>query len=265
MYFLAEFLRSFRGARRTDPRRVPIRFLGTSGRRSYQPLLPDPRVADLLKLSHATSFREFLVGFRLLQSNSNAAAHRRSKQRPKQKPIVISSDSEGDVPLKKCRKTVPRSYVHVSSDEEEVTGSVSAAEDMGNYELEDEDVPMADVEVPIIDDPANYDPEAEPAVSFVLPEQQASSSRTTLDDPLPGSAPASHFLGFRLRSVDPTSSAATRDDYVEEIVERVLSSSEDPHRTEAQLLFMSMVFGRAGNELGRRRRDGDTKGNGRTQ
>ncbi|KAJ6495487.1 hypothetical protein C8R45DRAFT_927397 [Mycena sanguinolenta] len=174
------------------------------GEGSYQPLLPDPRVADLLKLSHATSFREFLVGFRPLQNNSNAAARRRSKQRHKQKPIVISSDSEGDVPSKKCRKTASRSYVHVLSDEEEATDSVSVVEDMGNYELEDEDIPMPDVEVPIIDDPANYDPEAEPAASFVPPEQQASSSRTTLDDPLPGSAPASHFLGFRLRSVDPT-------------------------------------------------------------
>ncbi|KAJ6451552.1 hypothetical protein C8R45DRAFT_946106 [Mycena sanguinolenta] len=235
------------------------------GEGSYQPLIPDPHVADLLKLSHVTSFRELLVGFRPLQSNSNAASRRRSKQRPKQNPIVISSDSEDNVPLGKRRKTASHSYVHVSSGEDENADSVPAVDDMGNYELEDKDVLMGDDEAPIADDPANYDPELEPAEPSVPPEQQASSSRTTLDDHPPGSSSSSHFLGFRLRPVDPPSSAATRDEYVEEIVERVLSSPEDPHRTEAQLLFMSTVFGRAGNELGRRRRDGDTKGKGHAQ
>ncbi|KAJ6481696.1 hypothetical protein C8R45DRAFT_1100125 [Mycena sanguinolenta] len=185
--------------------------------------------------------------------------------RPKQNPIVISSDSEDDVPLGKHRKTASRSYVHVSSGEDEDADSVPAVDDMGNYELEDEDDLMGDDEAPIANDPANYDPELEPAEPSVPPEQQASSSQTTLDDPPPGSSSSSHFLGFRLQPVDPTSSAATQDEYVEEIVERVLSSPEDPHRTEAQLLFMSTVFGRAGNELGRRRRDGDTKGKGRVQ
>ncbi|KAJ6506906.1 hypothetical protein C8R45DRAFT_923065 [Mycena sanguinolenta] len=233
------------------------------GEGSYQPLIPDPRVSDLLRLSHATSFRELLVGFRPLQSNSNVASRRRSKQRPKQKPIVISSDLEGDVPLRKRRKTASHSYVHISSDEDEVADSVPAVEDMGNYELGDEDVSMPDAEVPIIDDPANYDPGLDPAPSSVPLAQQASSSRVTLDDP-PQVAP-SHFLGFRLRPVDPTSSTSTRNDYVEEIIQQVLSGSEDPHRTEAQLLFMSTVFGRAGNELGRRRRNGDTKGKGREE
>ncbi|KAJ6506736.1 hypothetical protein C8R45DRAFT_922909 [Mycena sanguinolenta] len=210
---------------------------------------------------HTTSFWELLVGFRPLQSNSNATSRRRSKQRPKPKPIVISSDSEDDVPLGKRRKTASQSYVHVTSDEEEIAGSVSAVEDMGNYKLEDEDFRMTDAEVPIADDPANNDPELEPAPTKTPQGQQASSSQVTLDNPPPGSA-SSHFLGFRLRPVDPTSSTDTWDEYVEEIVDRVLSGSEDPHRTEAQLLFMSMVFGRVGNELGRRRRNGDTKGKG---
>ncbi|KAJ6458722.1 hypothetical protein C8R45DRAFT_1109835 [Mycena sanguinolenta] len=170
---------------------------------------------------------EFLVGFRPLQSNLNVASHRRSKQRPKPTTIVISSDSEDDVPLGKRRKTLRQETDYVSSGEE--SGGRTMVDDMGNYELDDEDVLMPDAQIPIADNPANYDPELEPASAEIPLGQQASSSRVTLDDPPPDSVSSSHLPSFRLRSVDPMSSATTRDDYVEEIVEQVLSSSEDPH------------------------------------
>ena len=174
---------------------------------------------------------------------------------------MISSDSGDDVPLGKCRKTTHQDPEYVSSGEERTAQPIG--EDLGNYELEDEDVSMPDVEVPIVADPANYDPELEPVPASIPSEQQVSSSQVTLDDPPPVPAGSySHFLGFRLRPVDPLSSAVTWDAYAEEIVEQVSSGTEDPHQIEAQLLFMSTVFGRAGNELGCRRRKRDTKGKG---
>ncbi|KAJ6451425.1 hypothetical protein C8R45DRAFT_946218 [Mycena sanguinolenta] len=116
----------------------------------------------------------------------------------------------------------------ISSDKHKVVDSVPVVEDMGNYELEDEDVLMPDAEVPIVDDPANYDPGLEPAPSSVPPEQQASSSRVTLDDPPPGSTSSSHFLGFRLLSVDPTSSATIRDEEIDKKTDEMMGMGINP-------------------------------------
>ena len=66
---------------------------------------------------------------------------------------MISSDSEDDVPLRKRRKSSHTEPEYVSSGEEPAVKPI--AEDLGNYELEDEDVPMPDVEIPIAADPAN--------------------------------------------------------------------------------------------------------------
>ncbi|KAF8142352.1 hypothetical protein K438DRAFT_1995041 [Mycena galopus ATCC 62051] len=126
-----------------------------------------------------------------------------------------------------------------------------AVDDMRNYDL-DGGVPMPPIDPSIAADPNNYKVELEPASPVVPLEQQASSSRTTLDDPPPvASEPAPHFLGFRLCPVEEIS-AAVRPTFVDEIVQWAIEGEEDETRVESMLLFMSAIFKifakRPGNE-----------------
>ncbi|KAF7336597.1 hypothetical protein MSAN_02291900 [Mycena sanguinolenta] len=80
---------------------------------------------------------------------------------------------------------------------------------------------------------------------------QPSSSRVAVED--------GRFLGFRLRSVAPNASSATRKEYVDEIVSWA-GSAEESWRLEAQLEVMSAVYEKARKELLRRRSRNDGKG-----
>ncbi|KAJ7353268.1 hypothetical protein DFH08DRAFT_804837 [Mycena albidolilacea] len=122
----------------------------------------------------------------------------------------------------------------------------------------DGDVSMHSPDPPIRADPRNYDPTLEPAPAAVPPEQHASSSRSTLDDP-PSNTPDLHFLRFRLRPMEALS-PSSRTAFVNEIVNWADQSGAGEERIESALLFMSAIFGQAGNMLGRRRRDRKGKG-----
>jgi hypothetical protein len=67
--------------------------------------------------------------------------------------------------------------------------------DSRNPEWVDGDVSMLSPDLPIVVDSCNYNPDLESVLAAVPPEQQASSSQATLDDPLP-SVPNPHFLRF---------------------------------------------------------------------
>jgi hypothetical protein len=109
------------------------------------------------------------------------------------------------------------------------------------------------------DDPRNYDCELEPVPDAVPVEQQASSSRTTLDDPPPWDA---RFLGFHPRSAAEIASAS-RASLVEEILQQATEDVEGEEQLESALLAMSEVFEQAGRLLGKRRRGDKGKGKGR--
>jgi hypothetical protein len=132
----------------------------------------------------------------------------------------------------------------------------AAADDPRNDDYEDEDAPMSSPEPPIAADPRNYDPELEPAPDAVPVEQQASSSRMTLDDPTPRDA---RFLRFRPRPAAEITSAS-RASLVEEILQQSAEDAEGEEQLESALLTMSEVFGQAGRLLGKRRRGGKGKG-----
>jgi hypothetical protein len=134
-----------------------------------------------------------------------------------------------------------------------------AADDPRNYDFDDEDVRTSSPEPSIAADPRNYDPELEPAPAVVPVEQQASSSRMTLDDPPLRDA---RFLGFRPRSAAEISSAS-RASLVEEILQQATEDVEGEEQLESALLAMSEVFEQAGRLLGKRRRGDKGKGKGR--
>jgi hypothetical protein len=131
-------------------------------------------------------------------------------------------------------------------------------EDLRYLEDTDEDVSMPSPDPPIGVDPRNYDPTLEPAPAAVPPEQHASSSRSTLDDPL-SNTPDSHFLRFRLHPLEALA-PSSRTAFVDEIVSWAVQSDAGEERVESALLFMSAIFSQAGNTLGRRRRDRKGKG-----
>jgi hypothetical protein len=135
----------------------------------------------------------------------------------------------------------------------------ATADDARNYDFNDEDVQMSSPEHPIAADPRNYDPELEPVPDAVPLEQQASSSRMTLDDPPPL---ATHFLGFRLCPVAEITNASCSS-LVEEVVQQVADDEDDEEQLESALLLMSEVFGQVGRRLGRKCRDDKGKGKGR--
>jgi hypothetical protein len=132
----------------------------------------------------------------------------------------------------------------------------AAADDPRNFDYEDEDVRMSSPETPIAANPRNYDPELEPAPAAVPVEQQASSSRMTLDNPTPQDA---RFLGFRPRPAAEIASAS-RASLIEEILQQSAEDVEGEEQLENALLTMSEVFGQAGRLLGKRRRGGKGKG-----
>ncbi|KAJ7237179.1 hypothetical protein B0H12DRAFT_1238280 [Mycena haematopus] len=89
--------------------------------------------------------------------------------------------------------------------------------------------------------------------SMPLHSSPASTPPPTADGRLPGSSGYSHFLGFRIRSLNPVSSAFMQDELVEEIVRNVEIHPSLAQETEANLLLMSLVFKKASGELRRRR------------
>jgi hypothetical protein len=133
------------------------------------------------------------------------------------------------------------------------------ADDPRNYDFDDEAMQMSSPEPPIAADPRNYDPELEPAPDAVPMEQQASSSRMTLDDPPPQGV---HFLGFRPRSAAEIASASHAA-LVEEILQQSAEDIGEEGQLESALLAMSEVFGQAGRLLVRRRHGDKGKGKGR--
>jgi hypothetical protein len=135
----------------------------------------------------------------------------------------------------------------------------ATADDPRNYDLEEEDARMSSPELPLAADERNYDPGLEPAPAAVPPEQQASSSHMTLDDPPPL---VTHFLGFRLRPVAEITTASCSS-LVEEVVQQAAEDADDEEQLESALLLMSEVFGQAGRCLGRKCRDDKGKGKGR--
>jgi hypothetical protein len=145
--------------------------------------------------------------------------------------------------------------VIIVTDEEVMSVEVG---DLRYPEGADEDVSMSSPDTPIGVDPRNYDPTLEPTPATVPPEQHTSSSRSTLDDPLP-QALDPHFLGFRLRPMEDLS-PSSRAAFVDEIVHWADQSGADEERVESALLFMSAIFSQAGKMLGRRRQDRKGKG-----
>jgi hypothetical protein len=134
-----------------------------------------------------------------------------------------------------------------------------AADNPRNYGFEDEGVQGSSPEPPIAADPRNYDLESEPVPDAVPVEQQASSSRMTLDDPVPRDI---RFLGFRPRPVAEIASAS-RASLVEEIMQQSTADAGDDEQLGNALLMMSEVFGQAGRLLDKRRRGDKGKGKGR--
>jgi hypothetical protein len=135
----------------------------------------------------------------------------------------------------------------------------AATDDPQNYGFKDADVQGSSPEPPIAADPHNYDLESEPVPDAVPVEQQASSSRMTLDDPIPRDV---HFLGFRPRPAAEIASAS-RVSLVEEIMQQSTADAGDEEQLENVLLIMSKVFGQAGRLLGKRRPGDKGKGKGR--
>jgi hypothetical protein len=101
--------------------------------------------------------------------------------------------SENETPAPKRRRTSrsqnPRHTSHPEvielTDEDDTPAT---ADDPRNYDFAEADVQMSSPESTIAADARNYDPELEPTPPIVPPEQQASSSRATLDDLLPAAA-----------------------------------------------------------------------------
>jgi hypothetical protein len=212
---------------------------------------------DILLIGLSYTYREFLSELRPAQRTVRAETRHRAAAaatRTSDPIVVISSDSEEDAPSSKRRKTsLPREAsspeVIVVTDED---GDLRYPEDV------DGDMPMHSPDPHIGVDPRNYDPTLEPAPAAVPPEQHASSSRSTLDDP-PSNTPDSHFVGFRLRPMEALS-PSLHTAFVDEIVNWADQSGVSEERVESALLFMSAIFSQAGNTLGRRRRDRKGKG-----
>ncbi|KAF8215538.1 hypothetical protein K438DRAFT_1954260 [Mycena galopus ATCC 62051] len=231
-----------------------VEFWEHLGSGSFHLLRPDPRTVDWMEARHSYSYRGFL-------SNLRPAQH---TTRPVLRPVAkLRTGSEDDGPVPKKRKTsragrgpsAASSPEVIMVEDEEMPAAV---DDMRNYDL-DGDLPMPPVDPSIATDPNNYDVKLEPAPPVVPPEQQASSSRTTLDNlPPVASEPALHFLGFRLRPIEEFSAAA-RPTFVDEIVQWAIEGKEDETQVESTLLFMSAIFSQAGNTLGQRRRNGKGK------
>jgi hypothetical protein len=134
-----------------------------------------------------------------------------------------------------------------------------ATDDSQNHGFEDEGVQGSSPEPPIAADPCNYDLESEPVPDAVPVEQQASSSRMTLDDPVPQDV---CFLGFRPRPAAEIASASCAS-LVEEIMQQSTADAGDEEQLGTALLMMSEVFGQAGRLLGKRSRGDKGKGKGR--
>jgi hypothetical protein len=212
---------------------------------------------DSLLIGLSFTYREFLSELRPAQRTVRTEARRRAAAaatRTSDPVVVISSDSEEDAPPSKRCKT----SLHCEAPSPEVIVVTDEDGDLRYPEDADGDVPMHSLDPPIGVDPRNYDPTLEPAPAAVPPEQHASSSRSTLDDPS-SNAPDSHFLGFRLRPMEALS-PSLRTAFVDEIVNWADQSGADEERVESVLLFMSAIFSQAGNTLGRRRRDRKGKG-----
>jgi hypothetical protein len=135
----------------------------------------------------------------------------------------------------------------------------AATDNPRNYGFKDEDMQGSSPEPPIAADPRNYDLESEPMPDVVPVEQQALSSRMTLDDPIPRDV---HFLGFRPRPAAEIASASHAS-LVEEIMQQSTADAGDEEQLGNALLVMSEVFGQAGRLLGKRRRGDKGKGKGR--
>ncbi|KAF8194459.1 hypothetical protein K438DRAFT_1761367 [Mycena galopus ATCC 62051] len=189
-----------------------VEFWEHLGSGSFHPLCPDPHTVDWMEARCSYSYREFLSDLHPAQHTTHAETCRKTAKKGGQRhgpTVVISSGSEGRGP-----SAASSPEVIVVEDEE----MVAAVDDMRNYNL-DGDVPMPPVDPSIAADPNNYDVELEPAPPVVSPEQQMSSSRTTLDNPPPVALePAPHFLGFRLRPIEEFSAAA-RPTFVDKIVQ----------------------------------------------
>jgi hypothetical protein len=205
----------------------------------------------LIGLSY--TYREFLSELRPAQCTVRAKARRRAAATATQNSdpvVVISSDSEDDAPPLKRRKMSPpreASSPEVIAVTDEEATSVEVG-DLRYPEGADEDVSLSSPDPPIRVDPYSYDPALEPAPAAVPPEQHASSSRSTLDNPS-SNAPDLHFLGFRLRPLEDLSPSSHMA-FVHKIVHWAEQSGADEERIEGALLFMSAIFSQAGNTLG---------------
>jgi hypothetical protein len=124
----------------------------------------------------------------------------------------------------------------------------AAADNLQNYDLENEDERMSSPEPPIVADHRNYNTELEPVPDAVPVEQQASSSRMMLHNSPPRDT---RFLGFRPRPVAEIASAPHAS-LVEEILQQLVEDTGDGEQLESALLMMSEVFGQAGKLLGKR-------------
>jgi hypothetical protein len=105
-------------------------------------------------------------------------------------------------------------------------------------------------------DDRNYVSELEPVPPFVPPEQQASSSQATLDDP---PLLDTRFLGFCIRSIEELT-LASHSSFVEEIAQQETEDRVDMECLENALLLMSGVFSQAGSLLGQKGHNGNGKG-----
>ncbi|KAJ7826590.1 hypothetical protein B0H14DRAFT_3467598 [Mycena olivaceomarginata] len=232
---------------------------------SFLPLQPDPRWSDLTQTRLSTTYGEFLL-LRPAPSAARASVPRRSTPSSGngRGPTATTSSgseagsSEDETPAPKRHKTscpYRPEMVEVTDEDDAPT----TADDPWNYDFDDEDAQMSSPEPPIAADPRNYDSELEPVPDAVPVEQQASSSRMTLDDPPPQDV---RFLGFRLRPAAEIASAS-RASLVEEILQQSAEDVGEEGQLESALLAMSEVFGQAGRLLGQRRRGDKGKGKGR--
>ncbi|KAF8177728.1 hypothetical protein K438DRAFT_1769837 [Mycena galopus ATCC 62051] len=160
------------------------------GSGSFHPLCPDPCTVDLMETHCLYSYREFLSDLRPAQLTAQAETRCKTAERTncqRGPTVIVSSGSKEEGPAPKKRKTSRTNCEASMASSPEVIvvedkEMPAAVEDLRNYDLGDK-VPMPPAEPSIAADPNNYDVELEPVPPAVPPEQQASSSRTTFDDP----------------------------------------------------------------------------------
>ncbi|KAJ7330488.1 hypothetical protein DFH08DRAFT_815391 [Mycena albidolilacea] len=235
------------------PDKTPPSFLVLSRLRR---LVRGERLSVLTAVLHSTglstTYREFL----LLRPEPRAPGSSTPRHSATSSSDSNEESSESEIPTPKRRRTSrPQNPRHTSRPEmAEVTDeddTFATADDPRNYDLEEEDLPIAA-------DEWNYDPGLEPTPAAV-PRNSKRHPLVMLDDP---PLLVAHFLGFRLCPVAEITNTSCSS-LVEEVVQKAAEDADDEEQLENALLWISKVFGQAGRCLGRKCRGDKGKGKGR--